>query len=185
MAALDEIQCLLPLQRKRGRSPGGREENRPGQKWGVAPWVILTLAGLLVCVALFSLRSTGSQNTPDEDIQLYHESADTARNPGSTGPSSDLPVASPRGGFVDTQHAAEIVSRSDDRNSNKLGSASVEGGQPPNVIFIMIDDVGMNDIGLESTDLAQITPFIDSLIQGGVHLTKYYTNHFCTPSRVS
>lgn len=56
---------------------------------------------------------------------------------------------------------------------------------PPNVIFILVDDLGMNDMGSSSTDMAEATPFIDSLAKGGVRLTSYYTNHVCTPSRVS
>lgn len=58
-------------------------------------------------------------------------------------------------------------------------------GEQPNVIFILIDDVGMNDIGHQSTDLGELTPFMDSLSSEGVRLSKYYTNHLCTPSRVS
>lgn len=55
----------------------------------------------------------------------------------------------------------------------------------PNVILILIDDAGMNDIGHQSTDLGELTPFMDSLSSQGVRLSKYYTNHLCTPARVS
>lgn len=55
----------------------------------------------------------------------------------------------------------------------------------PNVIFILIDDVGTNDIGYKSTDLRELTPFLDSLASRGVVLDNYYTNQLCTPSRVS
>ena len=83
-------------------------------------------------------------------------------------------------------------SRSGTRRSRSKGS-SIDGTQEeeeeeqeqPNVIFILIDDAGMNDIGRLSTDLAELAPFVDSLSSQGVRLTKYYTNHLCTPSRVS
>lgn len=55
----------------------------------------------------------------------------------------------------------------------------------PNVIFILMDDVGMNDVGLLSTDLMKLTPLMDSLALGGVRLNKYYSNEICTPARVS
>ena len=56
---------------------------------------------------------------------------------------------------------------------------------PPNVIFILIDDVGMNDFGPSSTDISLATPFMDSLAKEGVQISRYYTNHICTPARVS
>ncbi|CAB1112167.1 unnamed protein product [Ectocarpus sp. CCAP 1310/34] len=55
----------------------------------------------------------------------------------------------------------------------------------PHVIFILIDDVGTNDMGYRSTDLWELTPFLDSLASSGVVLDNYYTNQLCTPSRVS
>ena len=60
-----------------------------------------------------------------------------------------------------------------------------EPESPPNVIFILMDDVGMNDLGYLSTDLKTVSPFIDSLANDGVKLTRYYTNQICTPARVS
>ena len=38
----------------------------------------------------------------------------------------------------------------------------------PNVFFIMVDDMGWNDIGYQSTDLAGLTPNMDKLAAGGV-----------------
>ncbi|CBJ27859.1 Formylglycine-dependent sulfatase, C-terminal fragment Formylglycine-dependent sulfatase, N-terminal [Ectocarpus siliculosus] len=55
----------------------------------------------------------------------------------------------------------------------------------PHVIFILIDDVGTNDMGYRSTDLWELTPFLDSLASSGVVLDNYYTNQLCTPSRAS
>lgn len=67
---------------------------------------------------------------------------------------------------------------------NKAGATAEE--PPPNVIFILLDDVGMNDIGYTSTDgLATVTPFMDSLAFQGVRISEYYTAHLCTPARVS
>ena len=60
-----------------------------------------------------------------------------------------------------------------------------EERRSPNVIFILIDDVGMNDMGASSTHLSVATPFMESLAEDGVLLSRYYTNHLCTPARVS
>ncbi|CAM9661862.1 unnamed protein product [Ectocarpus sp. 12 AP-2014] len=71
--------------------------------------------------------------------------------------------------------------------TSNMGDSNAEEEQQrqPNVIFILIDDVGANDIGYQSTDLWELTPFMDSLSSEGVRLTKYYTNQLCTPSRAS
>lgn len=60
-----------------------------------------------------------------------------------------------------------------------------EVDNPPNVIFILVDDLGMNDVGSTSTDMSAATPFIQSLAEDGVKIIRYYTNHMCTPARVS
>lgn len=41
----------------------------------------------------------------------------------------------------------------------------------PNVFFIMIDDMGWNDIGYQSIDLKGVTPNLDKLAAGGVKVT--------------
>lgn len=67
--------------------------------------------------------------------------------------------------------------------SNSFGATS--RNEKPNVIFVLIDDVGMNDLGIFSTDMMGLTPRLDSLARQGVILTNYYSNHICTPARVS
>lgn len=51
----------------------------------------------------------------------------------------------------------------------------------PNVFFIMIDDMGWNDIGYQSTDLSAVTPNLDSLAAAGIKVrvsTAYSLRHF-------
>ncbi|CAM9273078.1 unnamed protein product [Phaeothamnion confervicola] len=55
----------------------------------------------------------------------------------------------------------------------------------PNIVFILIDDMGFNDIGYQSTDLSAATPVMDGLAARGVKLTNYYAMHMCTPSRAA
>lgn len=38
----------------------------------------------------------------------------------------------------------------------------------PNVFFILIDDMGWNDIGYQSNDLQAVTPNLNKLAAGGV-----------------
>ena len=53
----------------------------------------------------------------------------------------------------------------------------------PNIVFILVDDWGWNDIGYQSTWLGFTTPTIDRLANEGIKLTNYWTSCLCTPSR--
>ena len=54
---------------------------------------------------------------------------------------------------------------------------------PPNIVFILYDDLGYGDIGPGSTDQIA-TPHIDQLAANGVSLSQFYSPaSACTPSR--
>ena len=54
---------------------------------------------------------------------------------------------------------------------------------PPNVLFIVIDDLGFDDVGFRSHEIQ--TPTIDSLARKGVVLDQYYVQDVCSPSRAT
>uniref|UniRef100_A0A7S3XL37 Sulfatase N-terminal domain-containing protein n=1 Tax=Heterosigma akashiwo TaxID=2829 RepID=A0A7S3XL37_HETAK len=54
----------------------------------------------------------------------------------------------------------------------------------PNIVFLLVDDQGYNDVGYNSNDL-HITPTIDALASDGIKLDRYYTMYVCTPARAS
>lgn len=53
----------------------------------------------------------------------------------------------------------------------------------PNVFFILIDDMGWNDIGYQSTDLWGLTPNMDKLAENGIKvradITQIHTSWLC------
>ena len=53
--------------------------------------------------------------------------------------------------------------------------------QKPNIIFIIADDYGWNDIGYHGSEIK--TPHLDKLAENGVKLENYYVQPICTPSR--
>ena len=57
--------------------------------------------------------------------------------------------------------------------------------QRPHIILFTVDDMGWNDMGYQSTDLPEATPFMNSLSEKGIKLTHYYSQPSCTPSRVA
>eukprot|EP01083_Nonionella_stella_P179848 639660_1 len=58
-----------------------------------------------------------------------------------------------------------------------------EGAKPvsPNIVFILMDDIGWNDVGFN--DAQWPTPNIDWLQSHGVSLTRHYIHLMCSPSR--
>ena len=65
-----------------------------------------------------------------------------------------------------------------------LGAATfVAATSPPNIIFIMADDMGYNELGYMNATRGLLTPSIDALAEQAVRLFAYYTNPLCSPSR--
>ncbi len=58
--------------------------------------------------------------------------------------------------------------------------------QKPNFVFILVDDLGYNDIGAYNPDTFYETPNINKLAQNGVRFTDgYAANPVCSPTRYS
>ena len=64
-------------------------------------------------------------------------------------------------------------------------SRSVKTEPKPNIIFILADDMGYNDLGCYGSELIQ-TPNIDRLASEGMRFTRHYAGtSVCAPSRCS
>ena len=70
-----------------------------------------------------------------------------------------------------------------------VDAAATPGKRPPNVILIVADDLGFNDITLNGGGIADgkvPTPHIDSIAREGVDFRNGYSaNATCAPSRAS
>eukprot|EP00730_Choanoeca_flexa_P008226 TRINITY_DN12463_c3_g1_i7.p1 TRINITY_DN12463_c3_g1~~TRINITY_DN12463_c3_g1_i7.p1 ORF type:complete len:543 (+),score=96.31 TRINITY_DN12463_c3_g1_i7:273-1901(+) len=53
----------------------------------------------------------------------------------------------------------------------------------PNIVFILADDLGYNELGYINETRGIQTPNIDQLANNGVKLTNYYVNPICSPTR--
>eukprot|EP00937_MAST-01D_sp_MAST-1D-sp2_P005930 g5930.t1 len=66
-------------------------------------------------------------------------------------------------------------------------TAATPARRPPNLIFLLADDLGWADVGFHRPPgYAEVkTPFIDSLVAQGRELDRHYVHKYCSPSRSS
>ncbi|MES2693700.1 MAG: sulfatase-like hydrolase/transferase [Verrucomicrobiota bacterium] len=60
-------------------------------------------------------------------------------------------------------------------------AASAPASERPNIVFILSDDQGFNDVGYRNSEIK--TPHIDGLAAAGVKLEHFYVQPVCTPTR--
>ena len=65
--------------------------------------------------------------------------------------------------------------------SEPAGSPASE--QKPNIVIILVDDMGFSDIGCYGSEIP--TPNLDRLAAGGVRFTQFYNTARCCPTRAS
>jgi len=71
--------------------------------------------------------------------------------------------------------------------TDKLAALRAKTGRPPNILIILVDDMGWADIGVNGGGVAvgAPTPNIDQLAHEGLNLTSTYSQSLCTPSRAA
>lgn len=62
-------------------------------------------------------------------------------------------------------------------------SATVAAAPPPNILFILADDMGFSDAGCYGSEIA--TPNLDWLAASGVRFTQFYNTARCWPTRAA
>ncbi len=72
--------------------------------------------------------------------------------------------------------------------ANKLAKIRKKnGGKPPNIIYILLDDVGFGEIGMPNMSVVRgyKTPRISAFAEEGLTFQRMYTEPSCTPTRVA
>ena len=63
-------------------------------------------------------------------------------------------------------------------------AAATSGVTPPNIVFIVADDLGYSDISFQGGQQIP-TPHIDAIFRGGAALRAYRAQPVCSPTRAS
>lgn len=61
--------------------------------------------------------------------------------------------------------------------------SSIQAAERPNVLLVMVDDMGWSDVGCYGGEID--TPHIDSLAADGIRFTRFYNNAVCGATRAS
>jgi len=61
------------------------------------------------------------------------------------------------------------------------------GGKPPNILYILVDDIGFGDLGIPELNAIRgyKTPHINKLADESMRFARMYTEPSCTPTRVA
>lgn len=105
-------------------------------------------------------------------------------------PSAALAQASALNRSVRTSESSEpaIPRPEQDRAAAaKLSALAEKTGRKPNVLLIVVDDMGYGDPGCYGggTAIGAATPNMDRLAREGLRLTSCYSQHTCTPTRAT
>jgi len=63
-----------------------------------------------------------------------------------------------------------------------LGAGASAIASRPNILFILLDDLGFNDLSYHGGS-EFLTPVMDRMAEDALILNQYYVQHFCTPTR--
>ena len=90
--------------------------------------------------------------------------------------------------YILLQEHADRWAAEDKRNAARLEELRKQnGGKPPNIIYILIDDVGYGEFGIPELNYVRgySTPSINKLARESLSLARMYTEPSCTPTRTA
>jgi arylsulfatase A-like enzyme len=61
-------------------------------------------------------------------------------------------------------------------------TAAEANRRPPNIVYILADDLGWTDLGVQGSRYYE-TPNLDRLASQGLRLQRYYNSQNCAPTR--
>ena len=89
--------------------------------------------------------------------------------------------------ILEKQHAEQWSIEDKTLDKTLADFRKKNGGKPPNIFYILIDDIGFGDLGSKTLNMVRgyKTPSINQFARDGMRLGRMYTEPSCTPTRVA
>ena len=89
--------------------------------------------------------------------------------------------------ILQAQHGERWAAEDKELEAQVEAFKSHNGGKPPNIVYILIDDIGFGDLGSKTLNVIRgyETPSINRIAREGMRLARMYTEPSCTPTRVA
>ncbi|MCP4382583.1 MAG: sulfatase-like hydrolase/transferase [Hyphomicrobiales bacterium] len=89
--------------------------------------------------------------------------------------------------ILERQHGDRWASEDKEIDAKLAEIRQRNGGKPPNILYILLDDVGFGEFGMPDLDVVRgySTPNISSFAEEGMSMMRMYTEPSCTPTRVA
>ena len=138
----------------------------------------IACAGLLGTFAWISSALAQTAPAPGAGIVMSSDAAPPARSPSIRLVSQSVKVA---------DHLEPAIPRPEQEKAakEKLAAFEKRTGRKPNILLLLVDDLGWGDVGAfgGGEAVGGATPNIDALAAGGLKLTSTYAQPTCTPTR--
>ncbi len=85
------------------------------------------------------------------------------------------------------QHGERWAKEDEDISAKLAEIRKKNGGKPPNIVYILLDDLGFGEIGMPDLDVIRgySTPRISQFAAEGLSLMRMYSEPSCTPTRAA
>ena len=85
------------------------------------------------------------------------------------------------------QYAQQWAAEDQELDARLAEIRESNGGQPPNIVYILIDDMAFGEYGIPALDKVRggRTPNITTIAEEGLTFTRMYTEPICTPTRAA
>jgi len=89
--------------------------------------------------------------------------------------------------ILESQHAEQWAKDDAVVDARLTAFNEANGGKPPNILYILVDDIGFGDMGIPELNAVRgiSTPNINTLSDEGMRMVRMYTEPSCTPTRVA
>lgn len=89
--------------------------------------------------------------------------------------------------ILERQHGDRWAIEDKDIDAKLAEFRDKNGGKPPNILYILLDDIGFGEVGMPDLDVVRgySTPNITEFAEGSMSMMRMYTEPSCTPTRVA